>query len=500
MDYLDSRVTSSVGAKSISNSELKLMEVSLKSYVKDIFDRIDRNQWSHSLQVSNIGNLASKISIQIEQFGAGTMKPSYESSIRVEIEKINVETLVLGSRNCEFNHALEKVEVNPTSGGWFRELNGLKQISSVKEYYETFISVLRRLQLSPKYGISCFVDGLKEEIQEMVMMFKPQTIHEAYCLAKLQEATLEARKSKKDNEDGQKDLSLVGESESIDGMQKASIEMLNKHKRMAKSRSVVVFAENFEWKPGLEFLSVEKGKKIRHRLNEHGSADMLRKWSLTARVELYHKYINESLEGNYLGKKFKSSRRLQGVINGQPRSTPKTAKYHMVSDLIRGVKSVKDRAYEVDKDVSTLVTSVAHKTHSADCVLLLKASQSVKGSFHSPKACSKFLPMRLGIILKLQELLTLHNGPTNIKTMIISSLAQELPMYTISLPEWLCKDRQKFSGKSLFTHEDFIKDIQVEVQFSGKSEPSSRIDYADFCKSQYEIGKMAATYFIKNGR
>ncbi|GKA73828.1 hypothetical protein Tco_0780130, partial [Tanacetum coccineum] len=108
-----------------------------------------------------------------------------------EMPKVN-----FGVGHKVFDEGLPNGKVNPTSGGWFRELDGLKQISSVKEYYETFISVLHRLQLSPEYGLSCFVDGLKEEIQGMVMMFKPQTVHEAYCLAKLQEATLEARKPK----------------------------------------------------------------------------------------------------------------------------------------------------------------------------------------------------------------------------------------------------------------------------------------------------------------
>ncbi|GKB78527.1 hypothetical protein Tco_0945422, partial [Tanacetum coccineum] len=120
-----------------------------------------------------------------------------------ELEKVEVARHVfdempklnLGVGHKVFDE-LPNGKVNPTSGGWFRELNGLKQISSVKEYHKNFCSILDGSKVSPECGLSCFIDGLKEEIQEMVMLFKPQTIHEACCLAKLQELTLNARKPK----------------------------------------------------------------------------------------------------------------------------------------------------------------------------------------------------------------------------------------------------------------------------------------------------------------
>ena len=40
------------------------------------------------------------------------------------------------------------------------------------------------------YGFSCFISGLNDEIQTAVRMFNPQTLHDAYYLAKLQEPTL----------------------------------------------------------------------------------------------------------------------------------------------------------------------------------------------------------------------------------------------------------------------------------------------------------------------
>jgi len=38
--------------------------------------------------------------------------------------------------------------------------------------------------------ICCFFSGLNDEMQHAVRMFKPQTLHDAYCLAKLPEPTL----------------------------------------------------------------------------------------------------------------------------------------------------------------------------------------------------------------------------------------------------------------------------------------------------------------------
>jgi len=42
------------------------------------------------------------------------------------------------------------------------------------------------------YAISCSLSGLNDEIQNAVRMFRPQTLQDASCLAKLQEATLQS--------------------------------------------------------------------------------------------------------------------------------------------------------------------------------------------------------------------------------------------------------------------------------------------------------------------
>ena len=57
--------------------------------------------------------------------------------------------------------------------------------------------LINRVDLSVTQSISCFLSGLSEEIQCAVRMFKPSSLHEAYCLAKLQEATLASLARKK---------------------------------------------------------------------------------------------------------------------------------------------------------------------------------------------------------------------------------------------------------------------------------------------------------------
>ena len=60
----------------------------------------------------------------------------------------------------------------------------------VEQYQESFDALLNRVESPIGHPVSCFLSGLCDEIQNAVRMFKPQTIHDAYCLAKLQEATL----------------------------------------------------------------------------------------------------------------------------------------------------------------------------------------------------------------------------------------------------------------------------------------------------------------------
>ncbi|GJX04751.1 hypothetical protein Tco_0190667, partial [Tanacetum coccineum] len=79
---------------------------------------------------------------------------------------------------------------------------------------------------------------------------------------------------------------------------------------------------------------VEKERKLKHGLSEHGSDDVIKEDSVMVKVKFNHKYDNGSLEGHYLGRKFKNSRRLEGVKIGQPQSTIENTKIHMVHGMM----------------------------------------------------------------------------------------------------------------------------------------------------------------------
>lgn len=66
----------------------------------------------------------------------------------------------------------------------------LKQDGTVEQYQDRFDALLTRVNMNVSQAISCFLSGLQPDIRNTVRMFKPSSIHDAYCLAKLQEATL----------------------------------------------------------------------------------------------------------------------------------------------------------------------------------------------------------------------------------------------------------------------------------------------------------------------
>nr|KYP63444.1 hypothetical protein KK1_018013 [Cajanus cajan] len=67
------------------------------------------------------------------------------------------------------------------------ELMRLRQKKSVCEYYKEFDSIVNRLNLSEEYMLSCFLGGLKNEIQMLVHMVQPSTIRRAFTLARMYE-------------------------------------------------------------------------------------------------------------------------------------------------------------------------------------------------------------------------------------------------------------------------------------------------------------------------
>nr|GEV40447.1 hypothetical protein [Tanacetum cinerariifolium] len=76
------------------------------------------------------------------------------------------------------------------------EIKNLKRDVEVKVYQEQFEVLLNRLELVESYVVSLFIGGLKSKISIPVRMFKPNTLKYAFCLARMQEATLALTKIK----------------------------------------------------------------------------------------------------------------------------------------------------------------------------------------------------------------------------------------------------------------------------------------------------------------
>nr|GEV66920.1 hypothetical protein [Tanacetum cinerariifolium] len=76
------------------------------------------------------------------------------------------------------------------------ELKILKHVTTMQLYQEQFEALKNMVELSEAYEVSLFIVGLKDEISMHVMMFKPNTLLDVYCLAKMQEATLQVIKTR----------------------------------------------------------------------------------------------------------------------------------------------------------------------------------------------------------------------------------------------------------------------------------------------------------------
>ena len=70
------------------------------------------------------------------------------------------------------------------------ELMQLRQKGSIVEYHEAFEAIVARLDLIEEHRLSCFLGGLKQEVQMLVRMFQPNSIRWAFTLAKMHEAAI----------------------------------------------------------------------------------------------------------------------------------------------------------------------------------------------------------------------------------------------------------------------------------------------------------------------
>lgn len=70
------------------------------------------------------------------------------------------------------------------------ELVTLKQLGTVEQYHEDFVSLLNQLNLSESYALCIFTSNLQLEISQYMELFEPKTIREAFTLARKVECIL----------------------------------------------------------------------------------------------------------------------------------------------------------------------------------------------------------------------------------------------------------------------------------------------------------------------
>ncbi|GKV27572.1 hypothetical protein SLEP1_g36732 [Rubroshorea leprosula] len=80
----------------------------------------------------------------------------------------------------------EKAYEDPMS-----DLISLKQTGTVEEFQEQFDTLFPQIGINEKQAVSFFLSGLRREIEISVRMFKPQTLYDAYALARLQESSIQ---------------------------------------------------------------------------------------------------------------------------------------------------------------------------------------------------------------------------------------------------------------------------------------------------------------------
>jgi len=149
------------------------------------FDGVDVKGWIYKCdQFFEIDNTPANVKVKIASIHLGGKALIWHQSFIKSVKNVG---------NLEWNTYKDAISSrfgeNPFNDPLV-ELMKLKQTSSVEQYQETFDVLLTRADLTILQAISCILSELEVEIQNTMRMFKPQSLHETYCLAKLQEATL----------------------------------------------------------------------------------------------------------------------------------------------------------------------------------------------------------------------------------------------------------------------------------------------------------------------
>jgi len=67
------------------------------------------------------------------------------------------------------------------------DLMKLRQKGFVTNYHEEFDCLVARVELWEEHKLSCFLEGLKQEVQMMVRMFQPLAVNKGFSLARMYE-------------------------------------------------------------------------------------------------------------------------------------------------------------------------------------------------------------------------------------------------------------------------------------------------------------------------
>ena len=65
------------------------------------------------------------------------------------------------------------------------DLMKLRQKGFVTNYHEEFDCLVAHVELWEEHKLSCFLEGLKQEVQMMVQMFQPSSVNKAFSLARM---------------------------------------------------------------------------------------------------------------------------------------------------------------------------------------------------------------------------------------------------------------------------------------------------------------------------
>nr|GEW56587.1 reverse transcriptase [Tanacetum cinerariifolium] len=123
-------------------------------------------------------------------------QPTYGRLNKLEIPKFNVSQRNGDNVTWQQYEKGIKERFDPVNEDPMVELKFLKQVGSVQAYQDLFEALLNKVDQLEAYAISLFIGGLKDEITLAMRMFKPNKLTYAYCLSKMQEATLAIPKSR----------------------------------------------------------------------------------------------------------------------------------------------------------------------------------------------------------------------------------------------------------------------------------------------------------------